>query len=210
MAAKPVTATTSSQPVKVQQSGSAVSLTFQQGPLNDNIQQPVEQQSPDFFFGPGIHPETWVNNPTGCVWDADDELERQSVGRQYLDPGVTVNDQLCMIADWAGYSYGGHHAGVHFSSNSPNIAVSITFAPGWTFTVPGVFDPVTRNYDYNGCQRAPWYIEGDLALQPILNSNGGVGVPTKVKLTITNLGSRRATASAAWHLGNPWTDPSFC
>ena len=97
------------------------------------LQNPVEQQSPDFFFGPGISPQTWVYNLTGCVWDVDDNQVRYDTDG-YVEPGVSVEDTLCVNADWAGFNYSGHLAGVSLWSGSADLLVTISFSPGGYFT----------------------------------------------------------------------------
>jgi len=173
-----------------------------------SLQDPVEQQSPDFFFGPGAFPQTWVVNPTGCVWDVDDNQVHYATG--YLGAGQSIGDGLCLDADWAGLNYSGHLAGVALGSPSANLQVTISFSPGWSFTAQPVWDSASKQYLYRACSATPSYSSVDPALQSIPGSNGGLAVPTHVDLTVTNTSARRATVVVQWKVGHYWTASSFC
>ena len=189
------------------QAAAPVPLSFAIAQWGYDLQNPVEQQSPGFFQH--TTPELWVYNRTGCVWDVDDDQVRYATNA-YLDPGAWVVDEICLIADWAGQNWSGHLAGIWLISKSPDVLVTISFSPGWSFTLQPTWNSGSKSYDYKGCNGTPSYAQGDPALQPIPNSNGGVGVPTQVKLTVKNSGAHRATMDAEWKVGNFYTEASFC
>lgn len=190
-------------------------LTFVSAPWAYSKQSPVEQQSPGYLQWQGTGdpsyytPGSWVSNPTSCVWDVDDDQVRYASGVT-LDPGATAGDQICLNADMAGLNWSGHLAGIWLISNSPNLVVTISFLPGSSFTVRPTWNSGSRAYDYKACSPTPAYAQGDPALQPVANSNGGVAVATQVKLTIKNIGARRAKIDAQWKVGHYYTASSYC
>ena len=168
-------------------------LSFAIAQWGYDLQNPVEQQSPGFFQH--TTPELWVYNRTGCVWDVDDDQVRYATNA-YLDPGARPR-----VPDLAG---------IWLISKSPDLLITISFSPGWSFTLQPRWNSGSKSYDYKGCNGTPSYAQGDPALQPIPNSNGGVGVPTQVKLIVKNSGAHRATVDAEWKVGNFYTQASFC
>ncbi len=178
-------------------------------------QSPVEQQSPGYLQwqstgDPAYYtPDSWVSNPTGCVWDVDDDQVRYTTGGS-LGAGASLVDQICLNADWSGMDWTGHLAGITLSSKSSSLSVTISFSPGGSFSVRPVWNNASKTYGYKGCTGTPAYTEGDPALQPIAGSNGGVAVPTTVKLTITNTGSRSADIAMQWKVGNYYTASTYC
>ena len=189
------------------QAATPVPLSFALAQWAYDLQNPVEQQSPGYFQN--ATPGLWVYNHTGCVWDVDDDQVRYA-RNAYLDPEAWVEDEICLIADWAGKNWSGHLAGIWLISKSPDLLVTISFSPGWSFTLQPRWNSGSKSYDYKGCNKTPSYAQGDPALQPIPDSNGGVGVPTQVKLTVKNSGAHKATMDAEWKVGNFYTQTSFC
>ena len=175
-------------------------------------QDPVEQQSPDFFFWDRSHPQTWVTNRTGCVWDIDDDQERitysptSSPDRSYMAPGQQATDDRCVIADWDGYNYGpAHFAVLSFRASSANLAVTLTVTPGYVITATPVYDPTWHDYLYTGCRRVPTYQPGDPMVQAIPNSNGGWGVPTTAMVSIMNTDAKKNVyVWGSWGIVNGW------
>jgi len=175
-------------------------------------QNPVEQQSPDYFFWSRTHPETWVQNRTGCVWDIDDNQERvissasSSPYRSYLEPGEGVTDERCVIADWDGYNYGpAHFAAFSFRASSPALDVTLMVSPGYVVTATQTYDRSWHEYVYSGCLRIPTYQPDEPAVQTIVNSNGGWGVPTTGFISITNTDARRNVyVRGSWGIVNGW------
>jgi hypothetical protein len=137
-----------------------------------NIHNPVEQQAP-------------VTNPTGCAWDPDDKLEVRGAGD--LAAGESTEWHECLIADWLD-----HQFTVVVIAPSPNLRVEI----GWanpdgarSLTAPGV-PGQGKTVRYETCFAGPEYNQGSPLLQPIPDSNGGVGQVTDLYLRITNTGTR--------------------
>src|SRR3954453_7608727 len=90
----------------------------------DNLQDPVEQESPNFFFcggsaGPincAFDPSTWVDNPTPCAWDVDDHIDIS--GSATLPRKATVTASFCTMSD--GYdNYGGDDHSVEVAVGAP-------------------------------------------------------------------------------------------
>lgn len=141
-----------------------------------------------------------VNPLPGCAWDVNDRLEL--VDRGYLDPGVTVTKQVCMIADhnptfrtvhglsgWWSSERG--RFGFDVRSSSAGLSVSACYQPqGRCFTASPVWDQLSRTYGWRLCSQVV-YLPDDPALAEIPGSNGGVGVVSTVTTTITNTNGRR-------------------
>ena len=192
--------------------GKAQPVVFALNSASFQSQNPVEQQSPDYFFWSRTHPETWVQNRTGCVWDIDDNQERvissasSSPYRSYLEPGEGVTDERCVIADWDGYNYGpAHFAAFSFRASSPALDVTLMVSPGYVVTATQTYDRSWHEYVYSGCLRIPTYQPDEPAVQTIVNSNGGWGVPTTGFISITNTDARRNVyVRGSWGIVNGW------
>ena len=170
------------------------------------IDQPVEQESPDYFFGPRTHPETWVTNPTGCDWDVDDWTAEQGTGD--LAGGASVSTTICLVADQYDNFGGDNHAiAVGVSSTSPDLIVTATNDFGRDERA-GV-EPDGHGYRYQICT-------SDSTAGPypsIADSNGGTGLVVTWTVTVANP-TRHVEHSvgvvAQTGFTGPWTvcDPS--
>ena len=127
-------------------------------------QTPVEQWTPGGATQPD--PALWVVNPTGCIWDPDDDELWHGNGD--LAPGATTSKSVCIVGDNIA-----HGVFIQMISRSPNLVVTLRLGPH-TFNVTPV--PSGRDYRYNGCFAGPDYDAQSPALVPIEGSNGGKGV----------------------------------
>lgn len=151
---------------------------------NNNIQHPVEQQSPDFFFGDKTNPSSWVGNPTRyaanpCLWDVDDHIAFTGFGK--LAPGVSVKGTLCVVADQYD-NFGGddHMLLVKATNASPDVTVSLSNDQGFSTTLTPV--KVGRSYEWKTCKVD--HTPGPYAT--IDGSNGGTGTFVRYTVTVTN------------------------
>jgi hypothetical protein len=164
-------------------------LSFERSQTNP--QSPVEQQTPGWFGvdcppGPGAcQPDQslWVVNPTSCPWDIDDFLSDATTIGAYLDPGATASVGECLIADNA------HHiVGVRMSAGGPGLSVTLSYEPFAVAVPVPVLTATSKQVVYGACVIGPLGMSG---LPPVEGSNGGVGIPTTVRLTVTNNSGRR-------------------
>lgn len=160
------------------------------------LQSPVEQQTPG-FSGPCSDPQLpgwcqpdetqWVVNPTGCIWDHDDFAQLSTSGS--LAGNTSYAMTQCFIADWdTHYTGTGHVTGGLVSSSAP-LSVTACLSPGQCIPVVASH-PSAHVYQYSFCTTAIYYPQDDPALQPISESNGGVGVPTTLTIRATNTSSK--------------------
>ncbi len=120
---------------------------------------PVEQQSPDWFQG-GLHPETWISNPTECSWDVDDHIMLSGYGTL-----TTASASLCLIADSSE-----KQTAITVIASSPSLDVRMGDSAGHDWTATPV--PSGNDYLYRVCILRPTFFE-----YPVIpGSNGGVGV----------------------------------
>ncbi|HSX23496.1 MAG TPA: hypothetical protein VLE74_00115 [Candidatus Saccharimonadales bacterium] len=154
-----------------------------------DIQYPVEQESPNFFFcggsqGPikcAFDQSTWVRNPTSCVWDVDDYIDRSGTGN--VAGGTTATDTTCLIAD-SYTNYGGDRKTieVNISSSSSNLQVSLVNSNGVKWAATPVAQK--RGYLYALCIKDP--TAGSMTFPVLANSNGGTGQRVDYTLSIYN------------------------
>lgn len=115
------------------------------------------------------------NDPKTCLWDVDDHTEVNFLG-DYLRPGQTVSLTKCIIGDsgWVfGIKQGGH--ALHLT-----IAIELFDGPDFTLSTTG-----------GGlCVGGPSVRSASPLMQPIPNSDGGIGVPGQVTWSVTNTGER--------------------
>ena len=196
IAAKPVSTTTG----------------FQFSTSHLEIQQPVEQQTPGWLLPCPLGELVcrydqllWVTNPTGMPWDVDDFIDRAGSGP--LAGGATQSDALSFTADCDGGQCGPYRfVVVRASVPSASLQMTVAISPGKsggtesTHVPTPVWNASTKAWDYYLCQRTPSYAMGDPRLQPIPNSNGGLGIPTSVVLTVTNAGKSLRSATVSWGL----------
>lgn len=162
------------------------------------IQQPVEQESPNFFacmVDPSVtcDPSTWVYNPTTCVWDVDDGVD-WIAGAAPLVVGATVTVSDCLIADGL-FSFGHHHVQASVSATSPDLAVTMTNDAGFSI-------PATRIAQGSGWQYRICSYDSTLGpYQTIPDSNGGFGRIVNYTLTIHNEGRKVRSATGVFVLG---------
>ena len=154
-----------------------------------NIQQPVEQQSPNFFFcggalGPvncAFDPSTWVSNPTGCVWDMDDYIDVSGNGD--LPKGQTMSTTTCAVAD--GFdNYGNDNHPVEVLVTAPTNALTVTLVNdfGVSFTATPVYSRAARAWQFQICTR-----DTTPGPFPVIDgSNGGTGTIVNWPRSVTN------------------------
>ena len=156
----------------------------------DDIQQPVEQQSPNFFdcggsLGPvycAFEPSTWVGNPTSCIWDVDDYIDMFGSGTLAKDQAVSTT--VCAIADgYDNFAVDNHPVEVLTTSGTDALLVTLTSDNGVTFTATPQYDKVNRGWTYRICTA-----DATPGPYPVIDgSNGGTGVVVNWTLTVTNL-----------------------
>lgn len=183
----------------------------------------VNQQSPPQYG------TTVVTNPTACVWNVDDAIERGTFDGM-IPAGGSTTDTTCYIGDWVGYPGNGFDGWPRRVTTDlltrTQVTVRITYAPedpvtwnchetpapcgGVSFTVMPFWDAPNHAWRYQTCSVAPSYARNDPALQPIPNSNGGVGVMHDITITVTNTTSRKVELDGYWMVGGRhWTN-SLC
>jgi len=176
------------------------------------IQQPVEQQTPGWLLPCPLDlplcrsvQSLWVTNPTGMPWDVDDHIDRMGAGP--LDSGASLTDSLSYTADCDGSQCGPYRfVVVRASVASSSLQLSVDITPGQNGGVDSytagspTWNASTRKWEYFLCQKAPSYPYGDLRLQLIPGSNGGMGVPTSVTLTVVNGSKALKSAAVSWGL----------
>jgi len=111
-----------------------------------------------------------VVNSTECIWDIDDNLS--FVGTGNIGPRQTVSFERCLIADNAYHLWG-------MAVGTPRRAdyrATLSFSTGHTIELSN-----------RGCMVGPIYDLVFSGLQPIPDSNGGVGKLVTVTWSITNL-----------------------
>ena len=151
----------------------------------------IEQQSDSY---PNCDPavQKCVYNNTGCLWTQDSNEVEQGFG--YLTGGASATAQMCLIADQGT----GHQFSVVVQASSPDLQVDASFQPeGVTWHAVAVAQPKgsTYPYKYAVCDNIG---AGGVPLQPIPNSNGGVGVPSTVNVTVGNPTGRTQRDVFAW------------
>lgn len=167
------------------------------------IQQPVEQQSPDFFGGPGTHPETWVTNPTPCDWDVDDA--QSWAGSGAIAANASVSTSLCVVSDGL-YSFAHYEvaqASIHASTD--RLVVTLSNDQGQSWLVPAA--PSGHDFNYVLClaQLRPG------PYPTIDGSNGGYGIRVTYTLTITTTGhAARGVNAVLQSVGNGGGIYSIC
>lgn len=162
----------------------STNLTFTRNSVDH--QQPVEQQSANFFYNncggnpnnPACDPSTWVYNPTNCDWDLDDHESWVATGD--IPANTTVSANSCQVSDGL-ISYGHWESfQASVSTNIPNLLVKVTndFGDSWTLT-PVSIGKGQYNYVLCGYQNRP----GPYPTIP--DSNGGYGFIVTYTLSIT-------------------------
>ena len=139
--------------------------------LEERNRQAVEQQ--------GL-----IENPTPCVWDADDHEEFRGVG--LLAPGEVTTVGACVVGDWMA-----HLVSFSLVSRSPDLIVTLDYGPH-TLTAAPVDEG--RSYRYELCFTGPDYDHEDPRLEPI---GEGVGIVWEAVGSITNPTSRRVRDTVA-------------
>lgn len=176
--------------------------SFQQGPRFD----PIEQQSSYSDCCTTIQPDV-VNGTVAagqnCFWDINDHFWQMTTG--YLDPGASTSSGYCFVEEpssvyrclqgtCAYWSMQRHRVGTEVWSTSPDLLVTDCFTvPARCFTAAPVWDQTSKRYHYANCAWVIWRggTSPDPMVQPIANSNGGVGVVTQVTETVSNPTGRR-------------------
>ena len=161
------------------------------GPLHfmgGGLQQPVEQQSPNFFYichneksAPyPCDPSLWVTNPTTCDWDVDDSSDQ--TGQGDLVPGGSAATDRCVISDgFIHYTGDKHQITAWVIAKSPNLVVTLTSDYG-TFKTAVPVQREDRWYNYIIC-----HVDKTPGPYPIIpDSNGGIGVPATYTMSVMN------------------------
>lgn len=165
-------------------SGRAPSFTV--SGTSRNYQSPVEQQTP----GGATQPDRslWVVNNTGCAWDSDDQQSRG--GNGYVESGQTVSFDLCVIGDAAGQA---HLVVAQACALRKDEGFRVALSYDLSWSQRGVVEIVPPAVD--GCAKVcavgPKLDSQSGYLEPIANSNGGVGQRTTYTLSLTNTGPRK-------------------
>jgi hypothetical protein len=152
--------------------------SFVLAPYRVDHQNPVEQESPNFFdnncggnpANPACDSTTWVNNPTNCSWDVDDTDTDMGTGD--LAATTTVTATKCVIVD--GYFLDGQgipkggYVEASINANSASLTVTLASSTGQVWTAL----PLQQHggYVYTICHR-----ESGGPYEAIGGSNGGTG-----------------------------------
>ena len=154
--------------------------------VSRDLQQPVEQQTP----GGQTQPDhsLWVTNPTDCAWDADDHIDLLGYGRR-LAPGETVSQAACIIGDTTAH-LGFLEVCVPSQRAGAVSAVLSLQMPGTAFenvTVPAGGTQLRGKWScIYACFLGPDVDESSRYLTPVDGSNGGIGLPSAVQVSLTN------------------------
>jgi hypothetical protein len=152
-----------------------------------DIQNPVEQQSPNYFYcggtiGPincAFDPSTWVNNHTGCAWDVDD-VYSDLASSGLVRANSTATDSHCLITDGRVF----HKIQIMVQAPTSALTVKLENTAGLSWTVPAV--KAGSAYKYALCVSddtpGPYIV--------IDGSNGGTGRLVNYTLSITNATKR--------------------
>ncbi len=173
----------------------------------------VEQQSrPRFDPDPlaewrnecAANPGVCVNNPTPCLWSADDGATFDAAGT--LADGETAGQTQCVVAD--GFQ---HLTGVWVTSTKPDLAVTVDYQPqNVQFTVAAVGSG--HDWSYRNCFVGPYY--GGWTNLPIIpDSNNGTGIQTDVTVSVSNTtGAKVRNVSAQFVVGSsePGRQSTYC
>lgn len=165
-----------------------------------DIQYPVEQQSPGFFYQQDWSTQgEWVKNPTAqaanpCAWDVDDQIYYSASGK--LAPGASVSGTLCVVADQYDNFGGDDHLFMVKASNStPDVTISLSSDQGFSTTLTPT--KVGKSYEWKMCKVD--HTPGPYAA--VEGSNGGTGTFVKYTVTVTN--TSRQTRSPYVRLYHP-------
>jgi hypothetical protein len=168
----------------------------------DNLQDPVEQESPNFFFcggsaGPvncAFDPSTWVVNPTPCAWDVDDHIDIS--GSATLPRKTTTTASFCTMSD--GFdNYGGDDHSVEVLVGAPvdNFTVTLTSSRGFSTAASPTYEQGQWTYRICTFDRTPGPYD------VIDGSNGGTGLRTDWTLSVTNPGQQQGKVGAILQTG---------
>ena len=167
------------------------------------IQQPVEQESPD-FCDPTTNQcsgarctisgtDTCVYNPTNCGWDSDDSEQWQGFGTVVKNESHSLS--WCVIAD--GYDGAGgdqHRIQARIFSQTPDVTISFTNDYGVSYPQPV---PILsgKNFIWLYCERDITDQGKPISYYPVIpNSNGGTGEIVNYTLNVTT-GAIKGSAS---------------
>lgn len=159
--------------------------------MGGQVNDPVEQQSPNFFrckHEPPLEPcdsRTWVVNPLGgvpCAWDVDDHFIHQGYG--YVEAGGRVRGSMCVVADQYD-NFGGDDHMLFASVYAPEDSLTVTLTND-----RGVARPLEPVPDGNGYRWYVCHVDHTPGPYPeIPDSNGGTGLPVTYTLDVV-AGSR--------------------
>lgn len=159
-----------------------------------DIQNPVEQESPNFFdnncgidpANPACDPSTWVRNPTACIWDVDD-WDDAFTTTAVINGTLTVS--LCVIADEFD-SYAGDNkrwgAKVVSKSSALDIHVTSSLRETWLSGPPVKVDHGQFAYEVCGGEMRDHAYPTQGPFDAIADSNGGVGKRIDFTLSVTS------------------------
>jgi hypothetical protein len=181
-------------------------------------QEPVEQQSPNYFTNNPCCPQNWdpslwVSNPTLCAWDVDDTLLEDGGSGWTLDPAASVTTALCLISD--GYdNFGGdnHVVLAQVQADTPGLSVTVGSDQGgqWVLSPVPIASRGSQQYAYTFCHIDTTGSPNPPNWYPVVaDSNGGTGLPVIYSLAVTNPGSH--TARGTWaSFSLPGTSQTTC
>jgi hypothetical protein len=144
----------------------------------------VEQQSPDYWTGAWLAPETWVRNTTGCPWDVDDHQD-SIAWDGYLAAGASASVTLCAVTDgmWS-WVWDVKETELRLWSTSPDLVVTVASSHGVTAVLQPLPDTLLRG--------KPWlyyFCRTDRTPGPypeIPGTNGGWGIKVEWTVTVAN------------------------
>jgi len=170
------------------------------------IQDIVEQQSPDYFLNDQNpfycthdldgtpHPDTCVHNPTDCGWGPDDSESRTGTG--LVTAGSTISTTMCIVWDGSVSSGVNKHIFKAFV-NAPSLGLTVTLSDSHGNSWQA--NPVAMGNGYR------WTIcHNDQTPGPyptIPDSNGGYGVIVTYTFTVAGLSKNVRNVNAVAQTG---------
>lgn len=145
----------------------------------------IEQQSPDYYSGVRLFPETWVKNPWSgttreCGWDVDDA--HADVASGTLPAGEKIATSYCIVGDGFNSFGGDNHRVEAYVLGEAGLTVRLTSDRGYSETA------VFSGGSYLIC-----HVENMPGPYPVVDgSNGGTGLRETYTLTVENPTSRKS------------------
>lgn len=163
------------------------------------LQQPVEQQTPGWslpcpagYVGDCSQDRSlWVTNPTGCIWDVDDNGDLDWDGDLIASAQTSVT--ACVVEDWRV-----HPLSFGVNAHSDLLDATVCVGSDCHTLVPFRVNANTSGYEF--CVVASSL---GLPLPLVEGSNGGIGALTTFVFTVRNPTRKtardvRASFRAGW------------